>query len=326
MSAEQELGSYTVCRVCGVQNDKSALRLTCRSFEGREVSYIRCAACETMQIEPFPDAADVLAFYRKDYYGCGGSKFVSGIDSLRNIFIRKRAAAMAAIIGGAAGKRVLDVGCGSGTFLAFMAGLGAEAYGTELDGPAYERAKALAGVAVCAADVTDDLFRGVMFNMVTLWHVLEHTLDPAEVLKACSRKLRSGGILAVEVPRVESGQAVRYGSDWLHLDPPRHVYQFSEKAMRQMLADAGLVIEGRRTAAFEMGAMGELQSMLNRHLRRRDLFYNMLSTRNRCPGSFAEKFKSLALALLFSEPALVIAANEIRRGEGVILRFICRKR
>jgi SAM-dependent methyltransferase len=294
------------------------------TFEGHLVEYMNCSTCGTSQIVPFPSPQEVSTFYRHDYYGCGGSKFVGGVDAIRNLFIRRRAAKVAAMCGGGT-SALLDVGCGSGTFLHCVSQLGIRGFGTELDGPAYERAKRIPGVSVQAAELSDDLFPGMAFDAVTIWHVLEHMWDPASILQAASGRLKAGGVLIVEVPRPESLQGVMTGKHWLHLDPPRHLYQFTDRAMRAMLADAGLSIESVETGAFEMGAMGILQGVLNRVIRPRDLLYNMLSTRNKCPGPLLGKSASVVLAMLLAPVCGVFAAAEMLCGGGVILRYVCRK-
>jgi len=120
-------------------------------------------------------------------------------------------------------------------------------------------------------------------------------------------------------------QARILGNDWLHLDPPRHLYQFSAMGMRSMLEQAGLNVERVETGAFEMGSMGILQGILNKIIRPRDLFYNMLSTRNRCPGGMLSKLASIMGAVLLAPLCGIYAATEMAFGGGVILRYVCRK-
>jgi len=317
-------GSKTACLVCGTDFGERGDDLKCLSSEGREVIYLRCGTCGSMQLDPLPSKADVGTFYKRDYYGCGGSKFIGGIEGLRNLFIKMRARAVMSAAGGG-NLKVLDVGCGSGTFLFFMSALGAQTYGTELDGPAYERARTLPGAEIVVGDLADGVFARTEFDVITVWHVLEHTREPAKVLAACAQRLKSGGMLFVEVPRIESWQGQLFGSRWLHLDPPRHLFQFTDAGMQRMLKEAGLKVVSLRCAAFEMGAMGALQGVLNTLIRPRDLFYNMLSTRNRCPGSIGAKVMSVLLALILAPFCALYALLEMWSGNGVVLRYVCRK-
>jgi len=301
--------------------------MRCHTAQGDWAEYVECPGCGLQALDPMPDAEAILGFYGRDYYGVGATKFVGGIDEVRNLFIARRARALMRRLSGRPRPRILDIGCGSGTFVRYMGRLGAEIHATELPGAAYERAKSVPGLRLVAGDLSDEAFAPGSFDAITLWHVFEHIRDPDALVRRCRRLLAPQGILIVEVPNRESWQARWTGGAWLHLDPPRHVYQYTRRALAALFERHGLQWEEPiRTAAFEMGAVGILQSLLNRWVEPRDLLYTILHTRNRCPGAALWKGVSVLLGLLLGPPAAAWAVVEAMAGRGVILRCVCRLR
>ena len=138
-----------------------------------------------------------------------------------------------------AGSRVLDIGCGAGTFLA--------------------RVKADTGAAACGVDFKDlsglpwmaDLeFRqgtlaqqdfGVRrFDLITLWHFLEHDYTPLDTLARARDLLAPGGKLVIEVPRLDSVSFRLFQERWPGLQAPQHTMLFDAATLPRMLEKAGL--------------------------------------------------------------------------------------
>jgi SAM-dependent methyltransferase len=206
-----------------------------------------------------------------------------------------------------------------------MRALGCEVFGTERPGPAFERAARIAGVNMVAGDVCEAGFDPGSFDLVTLWHVLEHLPDPFAAVQCCSRLLRDDGLLVVEVPNLESWQSRAAGVMAFHLDPPRHVLQFTSAALQALCARNGLSCCRRETASLEMGVLGAAQGWMNLVIRPRDLFYDILRTRNRCAGSAPAKALSLALAVPLLPAALAFTVLEAACGHGPVLRCFFRR-
>src|SRR5688572_23726146 len=70
------------------------------------------------------------------------------------------------------------------------------------------------------------------FDVVTMWHVLEHVPDMAEVLNDIQDSLRTGGYLVIAVPNHESHDANKYRENWAAYDVPRHLWHFSKRSMK----------------------------------------------------------------------------------------------
>jgi SAM-dependent methyltransferase len=137
--------------------------------------------------------------------------------------------------------RLLDVGCGNGDFVRAMAALGWDAEGLDPDptGVAAARASGVKAKQGTLADLDLGEYAGA-FDAITLSHVIEHVHDPAGDLRRIHDLLRSGGLVWLATPNLEALGLRRFGSDWLGLDPPRHLVLFTRASLERLVRDAGL--------------------------------------------------------------------------------------
>ncbi|MBN7795242.1 class I SAM-dependent methyltransferase [Parahaliea mediterranea] len=136
------------------------------------------------------------------------------------------------------GGRLLDVGCGSGKWLVEMQQLGWETRGIDFDSDAVEVAKA-AGLRIDQGSLETQHYPQDHFDAITLNHVIEHLPDPLRTLSECHRILKPGGVLMLYTPNSESMGHRVFKQSWRGLEPPRHLYLFSQRAMQAALATAG---------------------------------------------------------------------------------------
>ncbi len=123
------------------------------------------------------------------------------------------------------------------------------------------------------------------FDVVTLWHVLEHLPNPRGTLQIIRKILRPGGILILSVPNMQSLQSKLTRNHWFHLDPPRHLFNFSMGDLCRLLDQEGFVVEQRRRFSFEYDTFGLTQSVLNLLIKRQNLLFDLLTHR----GSIRER-------------------------------------
>jgi SAM-dependent methyltransferase len=133
---------------------------------------------------------------------------------------------------------LLDAGCGNGEFALRMARIGWQAHGLEPDPVAAEIARA-AGVPVVNTPLEDAELPPRHFDAITMSHVIEHLHDPAAALQKCRRSLRPDGLLWIATPNLDSLGHRSFRSDWLHLDPPRHLILFDRQALERLLVQSG---------------------------------------------------------------------------------------
>lgn len=136
---------------------------------------------------------------------------------------------------------VLDVGCGAGTFLAKVRKLfGARVTGVDLKDMSEQ--PALTGADFRCGLLYEQSFPGRCFDLITMWHFLEHEYDPLRTLQAARDLLAPEGRLVIEVPRLDSRTWKLYHERWPGLQAPRHTLLFTRQSLHAMVDAAGLEV------------------------------------------------------------------------------------
>lgn len=283
-----------------------------------DLRLLRCPACGTARLLPPPDDAVLAAAYARDYYGDAARKFRGPVDAAFARTQARRARAAAALV--PPGGHVLDVGCGAGEFVRALRARGLDAEGTERTAEAAARAAAASGVPVHAGDVETLDLGSRRYDLVSIWHVLEHLRDPLAALRRAHGLLRPGGALLVAVPNAGSWQARVFGGHWFHHDPPRHLWAFDAPALQALLRRAGFVPGPVRTFSLEQNPYGVLQSALNALGFPRDRAYDLLKGVPR-----GGRALDATLVGLLAVPALAFALVEAAAGRGGTLALVARR-
>ena len=212
---------------------------------------VECAACRFRYTWPRPGPDELAKFYTEDYpahaLGHGGVPSVEAGRASADRRLRRVADLRIALIRRFLGRpidglRVLDVGCGGGAFLLELAKRERiEGWGLDIAGPALEAlGRARPDLRLVRGHLGEaDLPKGY-FDVITLWHVLEHDPDPVAALRRIVGWLRPGGLLMAEVPDASGRIARLCGRDWLGWDLPRHLVHFGSKTLRNAAERAGL--------------------------------------------------------------------------------------
>jgi SAM-dependent methyltransferase len=188
-----------------------------------------------------PADSEIAGFYPSQYWWSSSRPGL--LKKLEGIYRRLALRGHVSFISKAAGNRnspyLLDMGCGSASLLGLMKGRGFRVIGVDFSAEAAAVAKTENGVQVLVGSLKDAAFADASFDIVTLFHVMEHVTNPRDVLKEVARILKAGGSIVLQVPNIDSWQFRIFGSKWYGLDIPRHVIDYSSQAMIHLLADAG---------------------------------------------------------------------------------------
>ena len=138
--------------------------------------------------------------------------------------------------------RLLDFGCGGGRYVAQMVAAGWKAEGIDAM-PGAVKAGHAAGLTIHEGTLPGATLPKNFYDLVTLWHVLEHVPHPMATLRALGEVLRPQGRLVVVCPLSDSLTARWFGGSWYGMDVPRHLTHFSRATLRRHLEAAGFAVE-----------------------------------------------------------------------------------
>ncbi len=217
-------------------------------------TFVTCSACGLVYQSPRLTLEGIRPYYEDQYiahqpharWGVLAPLFRAAMGSLDRA--KLRIVERHAMLGPSS--RLLDVGCGSGSFLA--------------------RVRDETDAAVAGVDFVDlshraefdgvEFHHGVFseqhvgrgrFDAITMWHFLEHDYDPPRSLRHALSALRPGGLLVVEVPRLDSLSFRLFGSRWPGVQAPQHTVLFDKERLVQMVSSAGFeVVEHLPYGAF----------------------------------------------------------------------------
>jgi ubiquinone/menaquinone biosynthesis C-methylase UbiE len=238
---------------------------------------VRCDRCSLHFINPRPSRETIGSFYPSDYAAhtakakspSGWHRRVSARDAaplnvLERLLLHVRQSVSWYRFPKWHGDgHVLDIGCGSGgRYLDVLKGLGWTTYGMDPSAHAIEAAVAKGHKAVVGVAEAQH-FPDASMDVVTMWHVLEHTHSPSQALAVCNRMLKPRGVLSVCVPNWRSLQAAMLGRFWWSCDAPRHLYQFTKQTLRSYLEQAGFRIVSMTTRSGATSYQRALRHMIN---------------------------------------------------------------
>jgi len=225
--------TITECPSCGEQ--KLVEKLSCKDYtvSHETFSISECTTCTTRITTPRPDDSDIYKYYLSDDYISHTSSAKTIIDKLY-LFARKYTLTQKLkLISGLnnASKTILDYGCGTGEFLRVCKLNDWHINGIEPSTTAREKAMSLLSTSIFESiDQSHQIY-----NIVTLWHVLEHVPNPSETLAKISAQLSYNGTIIVAVPNYKSYDAYYYKQYWGAFDVPRHLWHFSREGMHALL-------------------------------------------------------------------------------------------
>jgi len=226
-----------------------------------EYRIVRCAACGLQFVNPMPSDEELASLYPSDYYAYREAPKASPWKLKAKRFLGYWRGTKEPRFERPG--RFLDIGCGSGDFVARMGEQGWDSYGIEIN----ERAAAngcLRGLQISKGTIQDTKFDAEEFDYVRASHSFEHTARPHETLNEIYRVLKRDGSLLLAVPNVAGASARVFQKYWWHLCAPVHPFGYSVTTLSRMLHEHGFRVTRVIFNSDYVGVLGSVQIWLNR--------------------------------------------------------------
>jgi SAM-dependent methyltransferase len=237
------------CNLCGADDASALFRKKDKlKISGEEFGVVQCRRCGLLYLNPRPGQEQIARFYPDGYSwkegleaGSSLTRFVRWMEKRYRYHLLKGEATKVIQFAGRHAGKLLDLGCGTGDRLDVFRSFGFETLGVEISGSA-DYAAQIMKLNVRKGDLFEARFPDAFFDVITLYHVLEHTHDPFSVCKEIARVLKEDGCLVIQVPNADSWQCRIFQERWAAFDVPRDLYYFSPKTLQALLKKAGLEV------------------------------------------------------------------------------------
>ncbi|MFL5339878.1 MAG: class I SAM-dependent methyltransferase [Gemmataceae bacterium] len=210
--------------------------------DGLWYAVVQCDSCGTCFTNPRPDPATVARFYPPPELHHQPRR--NSAWPWRRLL--PRGGAMTPGVAWHGEGRLLDVGCGSGAYLRAMRRRGWKVTGLDASPRMAERVRDELGLPAHAGTLPHLNLEPESFDVITMWHTLEHVHEPLPLLREARKLLAPQGKLVLAVPNIDSWPFRWFGRHWFGLELPRHLTHFTPATLPQMLQRAGFVCEPLR--------------------------------------------------------------------------------
>ena len=199
-----------------------------------------CHNCHLRFTNPRPDDDQLSSYYNSEEYISHTDKGTSVVNRIyklaRQFTLRSKRNLIEQVT---ANRTLLDVGCGTGHFISYCNRFDWNVTGVEPNDLARKEAKEVSNTTIYQqlADINQRTF-----DIISLWHVLEHITDLDQTVIKLKSLLAPKGKIIIAVPNYEAYEATTFNQFWAAYDVPRHLYHFSRKSMAELMKKHGLKI------------------------------------------------------------------------------------
>ena len=242
-----------ICPVCDASNATILMSVTDFSLTGDLFEIVHCEKCSLNFTDPIPDKDAIVPYYNFPEYISHTDIKKGWMNTLyhkvRQRTLKQKTDWVQSLFTGYKGA-LLEVGAGTGAFADAMAKKGWKVTALEPD----ESSRAIAlknyGINLMPSSALENLSPN-SFDVITLWHVLEHVHDLKIYIHTFSKLLKHNGRLIIAVPNHTSYDAQFYKNYWAAYDVPRHLYHFSPSSMKFLMKSNGFELVNLKPMWFD---------------------------------------------------------------------------
>lgn len=230
------------------------LKLKDHSVSNEEFELHYNSELDLLETKPRPSLVDLPTYYESESYISHTDASKSIVDKMYQLVKKIALKNKLKLINSfnTSSKKLLDVGCGTGQFLLTSENNGWSISGVEPNRNARTLAKEKLGINSVAALFDDiNLINNEQFDVITLWHVLEHIPNLDEYVSKLKLLLKPSGVLIIAVPNFKSFDATYYENFWAAYDVPRHLWHFSQNAIQKLFSKVELNVEKKKPMFFD---------------------------------------------------------------------------
>jgi SAM-dependent methyltransferase len=197
-------------------------------------TYYRCDGCGLVFMHPIPQ--DMHPFYKGGY-----QEIPSSLDELRSLASKEKYR-MAPILRHKTEGKLLEIGPWIGMFSCNAKDAGFDVTAMDMDERCLQFLSNTVGIRTFQSNDPAETLASMTerFDVIALWHCLEHLPEPWLVIERAAEKLAPGGVLLIAIPNIESYEFSAFKSAWRHLDTPRHLYFYSSDSLVDLCRRNGL--------------------------------------------------------------------------------------
>jgi 2-polyprenyl-3-methyl-5-hydroxy-6-metoxy-1,4-benzoquinol methylase len=236
--------SFPLCPVCNKEAISFLMHCKDYSLTTKSFDIIHCANCSLRYTFPIPPKEEIAPYYDFPAYISHTDVKEGWMNKIyhkvRTYTLQQKTNWVQSLFTGHKGQ-LLELGAGTGAFAHAMKVKGWSVTALEPDAASRQRCFDTYGIQLLPIENLFTLPEN-KFEVITLWHVLEHVHDLKEYFHAFSKLLKPNGRLIIAVPNYTSYDATFYKKHWAAYDVPRHLYHFSPDAMNALVKQFNMKI------------------------------------------------------------------------------------
>ena len=239
------------CPLCENIILNNFIKCTDYSVSKEVFQIVKCSKCTFAFTNPRPDNDKLGSYYLSENYISHTNNSKGLFNSLYQIIRRISINSKLLLLNKYSTKgSILDIGCGTGEFLNFCKKNNWITKGVEPSSLA--RKQAITNFNLSVSDNTTlNEFEKNSFNVITMWHVLEHVPNIQQTLNMTNQLLKKDGVLFLALPNLNSFDANYYAHFWAGYDVPIHLWHFSKKTISLLLESHGFKLIQTKPLIFD---------------------------------------------------------------------------